>query len=65
MHNTPTVGPAVQNKLLAAIPGNERERVLRKLTPVFLSFGETLYESGAHLNQVYFPTSAIVSLSYV
>jgi CRP-like cAMP-binding protein len=65
MHNTPAVGPAVQNKLLAAIPGNERERVLRKLTPVFLSFGETLYESGAQLNQVYFPTSAIVSLSYV
>jgi CRP-like cAMP-binding protein len=65
MPNTTPVGPAVQNKLLAAIPGNERERVLRELTPVFLSFGETLYESGAQLNQVYFPTSAIVSLSYV
>jgi len=63
--NTPPVGPAVQNKLLAAIPARERERVLRGLTPVFLSFGKTLYESGAQLNQVYFPTSAIVSLSYV
>src|ERR1035441_4156887 len=65
MPNTTPVGPAGQNKLLAAIPRNERERVLRELTPVFLSFGETLYESGAQLNQVYFPTSAIVSLSYV
>src|ERR1019366_5311375 len=63
--NTPPVGPAVQNKLLAAMPARERERVLRGLTPVFLSFGKTLYESGAQLNQVYFPTSAIVSLSYV
>jgi CRP-like cAMP-binding protein len=65
MLSTPPVGPAVQNKLLAAIPGRERDRVLRELTPVFLSFGKTLYESGGQLNQVYFPTSAIVSLSYV
>jgi len=62
---TPPVGPATRNKLLAAIPTSQRERVLRELTPVFLSFRETLYESEAQLNQVYFPTSAIVSLSYV
>src|ERR1019366_7116374 len=62
--NIHAAGPAIENKLLAAIPGNERERVLPELAAVFLSFGEVLYESGTQLGCVYFPTSAIVSLSH-
>lgn len=62
---TSLVDPVVRNKLLAALPDDERERVIRDLTPVFLPLGEILYESGAQLTKVYFPTSAIVSLSYV
>jgi CRP-like cAMP-binding protein len=60
-----TSAPALQNKLLAAIPDSERERVLREITPMFLPLGQILYESGAQLSCVYFPTSAIVSLSHV
>jgi CRP-like cAMP-binding protein len=59
------VDPAMQNKLLAALPDDERERVIRDLTRVFLPLGEILYEPGARGRQVYFPTSALVSLSYI
>jgi CRP-like cAMP-binding protein len=54
-----------QNKLLAALPDNEWERVLRNLKPVSMPLGEALYESGAQLDHVYFPTTSIISLLYV
>jgi CRP-like cAMP-binding protein len=55
----------VKNELLAALPDIERERLIRDLTPVHLSLGEVLYEPVAPRREVYFPTSAVVSLSYV
>ena len=54
-----------QNRLLAAIPESEWTRWVPHLEPVTLPLGKALYESGARLSYVYFPTTAIVSLLYV
>ena len=54
-----------QNRLLAAIPDSEWTRWVPHLEPVTLPLGKALYESGARLSYVYFPTTAIVSLLYV
>jgi len=53
------------NQLLAALPPDVWERWAALLEPVELPLGTVLYESGARLSHVYFPTSAIVSLLYV
>jgi CRP-like cAMP-binding protein len=53
------------NKLLAALPEADWQRWLPNLEPVDLPLGEVLYEPGATLSHVYFPTTAIVSLLYV
>ena len=54
-----------QNRLLAALPLAESERLYPYLELVPLTLGEVLYESGDQLRQVYFPTASIVSLLYV
>jgi CRP-like cAMP-binding protein len=53
------------NKLLAALPEADWQRWLPNLEPIDMALGEVLYESGATLSHVYFPTTAIVSLLYV
>jgi CRP-like cAMP-binding protein len=58
------VGPR-ENQLLARLPDEELVRWLPHLEPVDMPLGKVLYESGATLLYVYFPTSAIVSLLYV
>src|SRR6187551_3360660 len=54
----------VANRLLAALPRNEYERLLPNLQQVSFSLGEVVYEFGGQLDYVYFPTTAIVSLLY-
>ena len=54
-----------QNHLLAALPAAEAQRWIPLLESVDLPLGHVLYESGAALTHVYFPTTAIVSLLYV
>lgn len=54
-----------QNRLLAALPAVEYERLLPHLELVRMPLGEVLYESGGQLQHVYFPTNSIVSLLYV
>src|SRR5437867_7717845 len=54
-----------QNHLLAALPAAESERLYPHLELVPMPLGEALYESGGHLQHVYFPTTSIVSLLYV
>jgi len=54
-----------QNRLLAALPTADFERLAAHLEPVPLRLGDTLYEPGGQLQHVYFPTTAIVSLLYV
>jgi CRP-like cAMP-binding protein len=55
---------AVENRLLAALPVDEYQRLLPNLQPVSFSLGQVVYEFGGHLEYVYFPTTAIVSLLY-
>lgn len=53
------------NHLLAALPQDSLQRWLPQLEVADLPLGSVLYESGAELSHVYFPTTAIVSLLYV
>ena len=61
-----TVSPDPRvNGILAALPEAEWQRWLPQLEAVELPLGEVLYEAGATLKHMYFPTTAIVSLLYV
>jgi len=53
-----------ENRLLAALPADEYERLRPQLQQVTFSLGEVVYEFGGHLDYVYFPTTSIVSLLY-
>lgn len=53
------------NRLLAALPEAERERLFPHLEPVDMPLGEVLYEPDTQLQHAYFPTTAILSLLYV
>ncbi|MFN0315319.1 MAG: Crp/Fnr family transcriptional regulator [Burkholderiales bacterium] len=54
-----------QNHLIAALPTADFERLAPHLQWVPLRLGEVLYEPGIKLQHAYFPTTAIVSLTYV
>jgi CRP-like cAMP-binding protein len=54
----------MENLLLAALPQEERERIVPHLEQVSFSLGQVVYESGGRLDYVYFPAGAIVSLLY-
>src|SRR5688572_23895917 len=54
-----------ENHILDALPDLERERLFPHLKLVSMPLGLVLYESGATLRHIYFPTNSIVSLLYV
>jgi CRP-like cAMP-binding protein len=54
-----------QNHLLGALPADDFERIASHLELIPMRLGDVLYESGAQLRHVYFPTTSIVSLLYV
>ena len=54
-----------QNMLLGALSGVELKRIRRHLEAVEMPLGDVVYESGRHLDHVYFPTTCIISLLYV
>ena len=51
-----------QNRLLAALPDAEWNRLLPHLESVAMPLGKVLYESGGRMAHIYFPTTSIVSL---
>lgn len=53
-----------QNLILAALPEQDYERLLPDLKLVEMPLGLTMFESGDHVNYLYFPISGIVSLIY-
>lgn len=59
----PSTDPS-ENQLLSRLPKIELARWAPHLETVQLRLGDVLYESGATLDHVYFPTSAIVSLLF-
>ncbi len=61
----PPTHDTLDNNLLAALPVTDFERIQSKLKLVPMPLGDVLYESGSHLRNVYFPTTAIVSLLYM
>ena len=68
MAYTGRVPPAptpLQNSLLAALPDKDYQRFLPQLELVDIALGVPLYESGGHLQHVFFPIEGIVSLLYV
>lgn len=50
------------NRMLAALPATEYERLLAEAEPVQLTYGEVLYEPGEQMRHVYFPCDSLVSL---
>lgn len=54
-----------QNHLLAALPATVLRRLDRFLEFVPMPLGTVMYESGAQMLDVYFPTTSIVSMVYV
>jgi CRP-like cAMP-binding protein len=54
-----------QNRLLDALPEEERNRLFANMSRVALTPGQILYDSGIQSRHVYFPSTAIVSLLHV
>jgi CRP-like cAMP-binding protein len=54
--------PQSENQLLACLPVAEWARLRPLLKEMALPVGKTLYESGSHFDQVYFPLSGLVAL---
>ena len=55
----------VKNRLLAALPVEEYERLRPHLVQVSFALGAVIYESGGQLDYVYFPITSIISLLYL
>src|SRR5882724_6982645 len=55
---------ALGNRLLCALPSDAYERLRPHLEPITFSLGEVVYESGAQMRYVYFPTTSHISLLY-
>ena len=53
-----------ENRLLAALPPEEYQRLAPQLQQVRFSLGQVVYEFGGKLDYVFFPTDSIVSLLY-
>ena len=51
-----------ENRILAALPRQEQERLLPHLEQVRLETGQQLYESGEPIRYAYFPESALIAL---
>ena len=51
-----------QNRLLAALPKEEYERLLPNLESVSLEFKQVLYQPDELINHVYFPVNGVISL---
>jgi CRP-like cAMP-binding protein len=52
----------VENRILAALPRTDYQRLVPKLETVRLAFGEVLYEPTDEIRHVYFPGDCLVSL---
>jgi hypothetical protein len=50
------------NRLLAALPSRDRQKVLAGCESVDLAFGDVLHSPGDHLRHVYFPVRSFISL---
>jgi CRP-like cAMP-binding protein len=58
-----TLASAADNRLLAALPGSDRRRILANCEPVVFAVAEVLFAPWQSLECVYFPSTSVVSLS--
>jgi CRP-like cAMP-binding protein len=54
--------PALQNRLLAALPPEDRGLIAPHLVQVDLERGRLLYDPGDPIETIYFPTDGVISL---
>lgn len=59
---TPDPTAPVLNRLLEALPPDDRARLLERCESVSLVAGQVLYEPGDAIRHIHFPTTAFVSL---
>ncbi|GAA6618831.1 Crp/Fnr family transcriptional regulator [Scytonema sp. NUACC26] len=52
----------VENRILAALPQQEYERLLPKMEKVILEYHQSLFEPDQRIEHVYFPSGGVVSL---
>ncbi len=62
MPNAPALRARPANRLLAALPAKEYQRLLPELEDVTLAFAQVIYEPGDTIRHAYFPNDSIVSL---
>ena len=62
MQFTPEPRAPAANRLLAALPKKEYQRLLPELEQVTMPFAEVLHEPGERIRHVYFPSDSVVSL---
>src|SRR6266849_4919981 len=60
-----SIEEARRNHLLAALPTAELASLAGQMSVEGLSLGDSIYESGAQLKQVVFPTNSVISMLYV
>src|SRR3954466_13795882 len=59
---TSSGGANFRNKLLASLPGEERQRITSQLTTVPLKFRQVLYEQDQPIRDIYFPGGGACSI---
>ncbi|QSA97760.1 Crp/Fnr family transcriptional regulator [Methylococcus sp. EFPC2] len=57
-----TQAAPAHNRLLAALPGKDRQRLLKNAETVELGLSDVLGNSGDPIGYVYFPTGSVISL---
>ena len=62
LHDDAFFHDPIRNRLLAALPEFEWNRVCRHLDPIDVSVGNTLCEAESRLDYAYFPTTAVISI---
>jgi CRP-like cAMP-binding protein len=53
---------AAKNRLLAALPGQDRQHLLARCEQVELHLGDVLCQAGERMRHVFFPTNSFISL---